>query len=341
MIEDWRSLHGDHFKDVRCVVTGGAGFIGSHLAEALMQLGAYLFVLDDLSGGSVENLYDAVAASGRPDEAKLRFVQGSIQDPTLLDYVMSECRYVFHQAALGSVPESVERPDRYTQVNALGTAAVLEAARKAGVQRVMFAASAAAYGDDPTVPKRESMASLPRSPYAATKVAGEAMLAAYASCYPLDTVSLRYFNIFGPRQNANSAYAAVIAAFAQNLLAGKPPTIFGDGSQTRDFAYVQNVVHANLLAARCPDRLGGKVINIACGGSVSVLELAKMMGRLLDRPGLEPVFGPVRAGDVPHSLADIQHARQVLRYEPIVSVEEGLKTTLAWYRQQQDKSPKA
>ncbi|MCC7406876.1 MAG: NAD-dependent epimerase/dehydratase family protein [Phycisphaeraceae bacterium] len=341
MIEDWRSLHGNHFKDVRCVVTGGAGFIGSHLAEALMQLGASLFVLDDLSGGSVANVHEAATATGRPNEVELRLVQGSILDARLLDYVMSGCRYVFHLAALGSVPQSVEQPDRYTQVNAMGTAAVLEAARKAGVQRVMFAASAAAYGDDPTVPKRESMAPLPRSPYAATKVAGEAMLAAYGSCYPLDTVSLRYFNIFGPRQNANSAYAAVIAAFAQNLMADKPPTIFGDGSQTRDFAFVQNVVHANLLAARCPDRLGGKVINIACGGSVSVLELAKMMGRLLGRPGLEPVFGPVRAGDVPHSLADIEQARQVLGYEPIVSVEEGLKATLAWYRQQQDTSPKA
>ena len=246
---NWRKLHGDCFEGARVLITGGAGFIGSHLAEALVSLGASVVVLDDLSGGQRENL-----ASFGPVE----FVQGSILDCDLLDHCTRGCRWVLHQAALGSVPGSVEQPRVYQEVNTTGTLNVLEAARKAGVHRVMFAASSSAYGDNP-VPWTESMPVMPKSPYAATKVAGEALMKAYSASYGLDTACLRYFNIFGPRQNANSAYAAVIAAFAKALFAGVAPVIFGDGEQSRDFTFVHNAVHANVLAARCDRPIAGEV----------------------------------------------------------------------------------
>src|SRR4051812_1588241 len=234
---DWRRLHGDYFQGARVLITGGAGFIGSHLAESLAALGASVVVLDDLSGGSCENL-----ESFGPVE----FIEGSITDPSTLAGCVRGSQYVFHLAAMGSVPRSVEEPRLYHDVNTTGTLNVLEAARAAGVKRVVFAASSSAYGENP-VPWMETMPPLPRSPYAATKVAGEALLSAYSANYGPDTASLRYFNIFGPRQNANSAYAAVIAAFAKALRAGQRPVIYGDGEQSRDFTFVANVVHANLL----------------------------------------------------------------------------------------------
>jgi nucleoside-diphosphate-sugar epimerase len=243
-------------------------------------------------------------------------------------------RYVFHQAALGSVPRSVEQPVHYTQVNIIGTQNVLEAAREAGVQRVMFAASSSAYGDCEVLPKLESMPIQPKSPYAATKTAGESLLRAYSGSYGLDTASLRYFNIFGPRQNANSAYAAVIAAFAKALIEqDSHPVIFGNGDQSRDFTYVGNAVHANLLAAGCPEPIGGRVINVACGQRVTVNELAVLMARMLGKPHLGPVHQAERAGDVKHSQADLGVARRVLGYEPIVSFEQGLEPTVQWYQQ--------
>jgi UDP-glucose 4-epimerase len=319
---DWRKLHGDHFSGQPVLVTGGAGFIGSHLAIALNELGAKVTVLDDLSGGG-----DPKALAGG-----IEFVRGSILDLGLLEKCVRGRGVVFHQAALGSVPQSILEPVRYQEVNSTGTLNVLEAARKCGVRRVMFAASSSAYGDAPELPKVETMAAQPRSPYAATKVAGEGMMGAYAAGMGVDAVSLRYFNIFGPRQSATSAYAAVIAAFAKAMLSGKRPTIYGDGEQSRDFTYVDNVVHANLLAAGCGERLGGQIVNVACGVRISVNELASRMGKWLGREDLKPVYAGERAGDVKHSLADLTRAKNLLGYEPIVDFATGLEETMKWYR---------
>jgi UDP-glucose 4-epimerase len=310
------------------LVTGGAGFIGSHLTAALLDLGASVLVLDDLSGGDWNNLAPLAAAAGE----RLQFIKGSILDEAAVARAIAGCRYAFHLAALGSVPRSVAEPRLYAQVNIMGTLNVLEAARAAKVQRVMFAASSAAYGDTQVLPKVESMPVLPRSPYAATKVSCEAWMMAYACCYGLDTAPLRYFNIFGPRQNANSAYAAVIAAFAKSLAAGERPVIYGDGKQSRDFTFVDNAVHANLLAARCPRAIGGQVINIACGQAITVNQLAGLMADQFGRPDLAPEYQPPRPGDVLHSLADLARGADLLGYRPIVDFEPGLQATVAWYR---------
>jgi UDP-glucose 4-epimerase len=227
----------------------------------------------------------------------------------------------------------VEKPVEYHEVDATGTLKVLEAARRAGVQRVMYSASSSAYGNSEELPKRESMAVDPRSPYASAKLAGEAYLSAYAGCYVFDTVSRRYFNIFGQRKNPNSAYAAVIAAFAKAIMAGKAPTIFGDGEQSRDFTYVHNAVHANLLAARHPEPIDGQVVNVACGVRITVNELAPMMCEMFGRADLKPVHAPERAGDVKHSQADLSTVRRVLGYEPIVDFRSGMQSTVEWYAQ--------
>lgn len=328
-ITDWRSLHGNRFEKVHALVTGGAGFIGSHLTEALIDLGAHVTVLDDLSGGDVENFADYRDRAGD----RLRFVEGSILDAELVKQLADGCRFIFHQAALGSVPRSVKQPVRYHEVNTTGTLNVLEAARAVRVERVMFAASSSAYGDSETLPKIEHMPVRPKSPYAANKVACEALMRAYAGSYGVDTVSLRYFNIFGPRQNANSAYAAVIAAFASSLIQGKNPVIFGDGEQSRDFTFVDNAVHANLLAAAAPEPIRGEVLNVAVGTRITVNELAQAMARLLGRPELTAVHEPERPGDVKHSLADLTLTRQTIGYEPIVPFERGLEATVRWYEQ--------
>jgi nucleoside-diphosphate-sugar epimerase len=325
-LTDWKSLHGDHFRGQRVLITGGAGFIGSHLAEALLALGAQVAAIDDMAGGSRENL--RAIAGGE----SVYFVEASILDPVKLDAAMAGCRYVFHQAALGSVPRSVEQPVLYQQVNADGTLAVLESARKLGIRRVMFAASSSAYGDSVVLPKIETMPALPKSPYAATKVAGEALCRAYAASYGLDTAALRYFNIFGPRQSPDNAYAAVIAAFAKALAAGKHPVIYGDGEQSRDFTFVHNTVHANLLAARRQEPIGGEVINVACGTRITVNELAVEMAALFGKPELAAQHQPDRAGDVKHSVADLQRAGQILGYRPIVDFRTGLAAAVAWYR---------
>ena len=312
------------FRGTRSLVTGGAGFIGSHLATALVRHGAQVRVVDDLSGtfGSWANL----------DNVNVNRITASIQDADAVARAAEGCDYVFHLAALGSVPGSVAEPRRYQEVNVTGTLNVLEAARAAGVKRVMFAASSAAYGDSEVLPKVESMPVLPKSPYAANKVAGEALMRAYAGSYGLDTVSLRYFNIFGPGQNANSAYAAVIAAFAKAILAGQPPVIFGDGEQSRDFTYVANAVHANLLAARSDKPLNGAALNVATGVRINVNQLAAEMLKLLGRSDLKVVHKPERAGDVKHSLADLSVTKAALGYEPIVDFSTGLAETVKWYR---------
>jgi nucleoside-diphosphate-sugar epimerase len=318
---DWQSLHATAFAGLRVCITGGAGFIGSHLVEALTTLGAKCVVIDDLSGGDRANI--------EPFNAE--FIEASILDRAALAKAVANCRYVFHQAALGSVPRSVELPALYNEVNTTGTLNVLEAARAAAVERVMFAASSSAYGNSEVLPKVETMAPLPMSPYAATKLAGEGLLRAYAASYGLDTVSLRYFNIFGPRQNANSAYAAVIAAFAKALLSDQHPVIFGDGEQSRDFTFVHNAVHANLLAARSARKLAGEVINVAIGQRITVNQLASEMARLLNKPHLTPLYKDIRAGDVKHSLADLSLAQELLGYQPIVDFQTGLADTVKWY----------
>ncbi|HEX4053198.1 MAG TPA: NAD-dependent epimerase/dehydratase family protein [Tepidisphaeraceae bacterium] len=322
-ITDWRRLHGSAFEGREVLVTGGAGFIGSHLAGALDELGATVTVLDDLSaGGDPKSL-----------PKNVHFVLGSILDDSVLQTCCEGRQLVFHQAALGSVPQSIEQPARYQLVNSTGTLNVLEAARKCNVPRVMFAASSSAYGDSPVLPKTEAMPTAPRSPYAATKVAGEAMAAAYSAGFGIDTVSLRYFNIFGPRQRADSAYAAVIAAFAKAMLGGKRPSIFGDGEQSRDFTYVDNAVHANLLAAKQSQPQGGAIINVACGVRITVNELAARMAQWLKRDDLKPNYAAERAGDVKHSVADVSLARRRLGYEPIVDFATGLGATMQWYRE--------
>jgi nucleoside-diphosphate-sugar epimerase len=320
---DWQALHGKHFAGSQILVTGGAGFIGSHLAEVLGGLGASVVVLDDLSGGSAGNIAGF---------ANVQFVEGTILDQATVKRCVGGCRYVFHQAALGSVPGSVDRPLVYCDVNITGTLNILEAAREAKVERVMFAASSSAYGENP-VPWIETLPPLPKSPYAATKLADEGLMRAYAASFGLDTVSLRYFNIFGPRQNANSAYAAVIAAFVKALLGAQKPIIYGDGEQSRDFTYVANVVHANLLAARSTNPIMGEVINVGCGARISVNQLAVEMARMLGREDLKAVHQPERVGDIKHSFADIGRAKELLGYRAIVGFEQGLEKTVGWYRE--------
>jgi UDP-glucose 4-epimerase len=318
---NWPKLHGDFFTGSRVLITGGAGFIGSHLAQALASLGAQVVILDDLSGGAKENL----AGFG-----PVQFVEGSILNLPLLEKCIAGCRYVFHQAALGSVPMSVREPRRYHEVNSTGTLNVLEISRLAHVARVMFAASSSVYGAN-SVPWVETMPPLPVSPYAATKLAGEGLLRAYSGSLGLDTAALRYFNIFGPRQNANSAYAAVIAAFAKALLGNQRPVIFGDGEQSRDFTFVDNVVHANLLAARRKDPIGGEVLNVGCGDQITVNRLAAVMASAWKKTNLPPDHQGERAGDLKHSYADLRRSQQILGYKVVVGFEAGLQRTLEWY----------
>lgn len=269
-----------------------------------------------------------------PDQLKQRInvIKGNILDRAKVDEATAGCTYVFHQAALGSVPRSLEMPEVFTQVNIGGTQNVLEAAKASGIKRIMFAASSSAYGNSEVLPKHEQMPSLPLSPYAATKCACEHLIRAYANSFGLDGMSLRYFNIFGPRQNANSAYAAVIAAFAAALAQGKPPVIHGDGEQSRDFTYVDNAVHANLLAATHDKPLLGQVANVACGRRVTINQLAARMQSDFDQSSLTPQYTPTRGGDVMHSLADLTRASELIGYEPIVQFEQGLDKTVDWYR---------
>jgi len=320
-------------------VTGGAGFIGGHLCDALVSLGATLRVIDDLSNSSLEHLAGLIEM----EPERVRFVHGSVlDDDALLEAVGGgpsgepPCRTIFHLAALGSVPRSIEMPQRYWSVNATGTLRVLEAARRAKSDRVVFASSSSAYGDQPEMPKVETQAPHPLSPYAASKLAGEHLLQTWSACYALSTVSLRYFNIFGPRQPADSAYAAVVAAFIKALLAGEPPTIYGDGQQTRDFTYVGNAVLATLLAGASAGtgaaRLHGQVMNIGTGRRVSITELAMLLARSCGVPHVQPAFQPDRPGDIKHSLADITLAHQLIGYEPFLSLDDGLLETVEWYR---------
>lgn len=306
-----------------CLVTGGAGFIGSNLAEALLARGNSVRIVDNFVTGRQENL--------RTLQDRVEFIQGDLSDADLATQAVAGVDTVFHEAAIPSVPRSVKEPFQTQRAGEITTLTLLDAAVRAGVRRVVFAASSSVYGDTPTLPKVETMPPSPRSPYAASKLAGEGYMAAFAACHPLDTVSLRYFNVFGPRQDPSSHYSGVIAKFTTGMGAGKRPVIFGDGQQTRDFCYIENVVQANLLAMQCSQRLGGTVINIACGQRISLNELVAIVNKILGTR-LEPLYEAPRAGDVQHSLADIGRARQILGYAPLVTVEEGLRKLIDYVR---------
>ncbi len=320
------------YRGMAVTITGGAGFIGSHLAHRLVTLGAEVRIIDDLSGSTLDNLNDILDS--------IRFIHGSILDPDSLHKAIAGADLVFHEAALASVPASIEDPVRYHEVNATGTLRVLEEARKQNVTRLVFASSSSVYGDLPSLPKRETDKPEPLSPYAMQKLTGEYLLDVWHRCYDLSTISLRYFNIFGPGQSANSAYAAVVAAFATALLKNQPPRIFGDGTATRDFTYIDNVVQANLRAgaidvSTLQNNLKGRspIFNVAVAVQTSILELASAMIRITE-VDTQPAFEPERPGDVLHSLADISLAQEVLGYSPTVDLEEGLKPTMDWYRTQ-------
>jgi UDP-glucose 4-epimerase len=309
----------------RTLVTGGAGFIGSNLVIALAGAGEHVRVLDNLSTGAWENLGE-LRGSGR-----VECITGDIRDPELVARAVQGVEIVFHQAALGSVPRSVEDPVESDSVNTHGTVVVLDAARHAGVRRVIFAASSAAYGDTPSLPKHENMPTSPLSPYAITKVAGERYLAVFAALYSIETLSLRYFNVFGPHQRPDGAYAAAIPRFLWAALRAQPLTIYGDGETTRDFCFVDNAVRANLLAAGAARRLRGEVVNIAGGRRVSLNHLVAEIGRVLGGAP-EVVHAAPRPGDVRHSLADLSCARELLGYEPGVRWEDGIAPTADYLR---------
>lgn len=311
---------------MKALVTGGAGFIGSHIAEALCARGARVTVLDNLSLGSTRNL--AWRRSGHD----LEFVQGDINDEPLVRKLIAGCDWVFHEAALPSVPLSVEKPFETNQTTLVGALQMLVAARDAKVRRFLFASSSAIYGDCEAEVKEESLPPRPLSPYALQKYAAEKYCQLFHQLYGLETVSLRYFNVFGPRQSFDSPYSGVIAKFCALLLEGRQPVIFGDGLQSRDFVSVENVVSANLLGAEAPvERVAGKVFNIAGGGSITLLQLLAELNRLTGQ-NIQPRFEPARAGDVRSSRADIAAARRDLGYEVKKSWQEGLKQTLDFYR---------
>ncbi|HET9264354.1 MAG TPA: SDR family oxidoreductase [Vicinamibacterales bacterium] len=303
------------------LVTGGAGFIGSHLTEELVRRGHRVRVADSLVTGRRSNL-DHV-----PD---IEFLEGDLAELDVARQAVKDVDFVLHQAAIPSVPRSVSDPITSNRANVDGTLNVLVAARDARVRRLVFAGSSSAYGDTPTLPKHEGMPNTPLSPYALQKVVGEQYLQMFTKLYGLETVSTRYFNVFGPRQDPSSPYSGVISVFATALLDGRSPTIFGDGEQTRDFTYIANVVDGVLRACEADDA-SGQVINVATGGRVSLNTLFETMRRLIGAD-VQPRYAEPRAGDVRDSQADIAKARRILGYEPVVSFEEGLRTTVAWYR---------
>ncbi len=307
---------------MKYLVTGCAGFIGSHIVETLIREGEDVRGLDNFATGHRHNIESFL------DE--FEFVEGDIRDLETCHEVCESADYVIHQAALGSVPRSIEDPITSHEANATGTLNMLVAARDAGAKSFVFAASSSAYGDTPTLPKVETMPNRPRSPYAVTKATCEQYCKVFSDLYDLDTVCLRYFNIFGPRQDPDGPYAAVIPKFINILQDGLAPTIHGDGEQTRDFTYVANAVQANLKAARNASNAAGEVVNIACGDRISLNELYRLIAKNL-KTDIEPEHGPPRAGDVRDSLADISKARELIGYDPEIDYVEGLERTVAWF----------
>ena len=310
------------------VVTGGAGFIGSHTVEELVRRGETVVVLDDLSSGKEENLSEF--------RSKISFIKGSITDLEAVRKATQSADYVIHLAARTSVPRSVKDPLETNKVNVEGTLNVLIAARDAKVKRVVFAASSSAYGETPTLPKVETMQPVPISPYGVAKYAGELYAQTFGHVYGLENVCLRYFNIFGPRQDPSSPYSGVLAKFCTAFLEGVPPVVFGDGEQSRDFTYVENAVAANLLACTAPSA-SGRVFNIGTGSRVTLNQTLVLLAKL-SGTSLETKYEPPRDGDIRDSQADISQARDLLQYEPAVGFEDGLSRTLDWYKEAQAKS---
>ena len=306
------------------LVTGGAGFIGSHLATRLVRDGHEVRVLDNLSTGHRNNL-DHISDS-------VTFIEGDVGDEDVVKKAVDGVEVVFHQAALASVPRSIEQPLDTNRACVTGTLNVLDAARRTGVRRVVYAASSSAYGNQKEMPKHEGQLPEVLSPYAAAKLAGELYCQAFANTYGLETVRIRYFNVFGPRQDPNSPYSAVIPRFVAALLDGGQPVIYGDGLQSRDFTFVDNVVHANMLASKA-ENASGNVYNAACGDSLNLIDLLKAICEQLELP-YAPKFEDARAGDVKHSWSDISAAERDLGYSVQVSLEDGLRETVAWYQQQ-------
>lgn len=306
---------------MRALVTGGGGFIGSHLVRAMLDSGHEVRVLDNFATGRRENLLELGTS--------FELVEGDIQSYERVHNAVGGCDVVFHQAAMPSVPRSVQDPLTSNASNVIGTLNVLLAARDSGVQRVVFASSSSVYGASEELPKRESQTPLPISPYAVAKLAGEGYCRSFQAVYGLETVALRYFNVFGPHQDPLSQYAAVIPNFLTAALEGRSPTIFGDGTQTRDFTYISNVIDANLLAMTAPD-VAGQSLNVACGGRISLNEVITAIAELTGRD-FEPRYHPPRVGDVPHSMASIDRAREVLGFEPAVSFRDGLARTMEYF----------
>jgi nucleoside-diphosphate-sugar epimerase len=307
---------------MRYLVTGGAGFIGSNTVDELVRRGHSVVVLDDLSSGREDNLAEI--------RNKITFIKGSITDIEVVRKVMHEAEYVLHLGARTSVPRSVKDPLETNKINIEGTLNVLVAAKELKVKRVVFAASSSAYGETPTLPKTEAMQPQPISPYGVTKYVGELYCQTFGRCYGLENVALRYFNIFGPRQDPSSQYSGVLSKFCTAFLEDVPPLVFGDGEQTRDFTYVDNAVQANLAACEAPNA-SGKVFNVGVGGRVSLNEVLRELAKITGKT-LAAKYEPPRDGDIRDSQADISEARETLGYDPQVSFEEGLARTFEWYR---------
>ena len=304
---------------MRFLVTGAAGFIGSHLVGHLVDTGHQVRAFDDLSTGKRENL--------EPWMRRIEFIHDTVLDASACATATRGVDYVLHEAALASVPRSIADPSATHEVNATGTLNVLIAAHVAGVRRVVYAASSSAYGDSAELPKHENMPSLPLSPYAVSKLAGENYMRAFTASYGLETVALRYFNVFGPRQDPESQYAAVVPKFVTSALENRPPVIYGDGQQTRDFTYVQNVVHANMLACQAPANACGRVFNVGCGDRVTLNELWRSIKKETGTR-VDPIYVTARAGDVRDSLASLNAIASALGYAPQVSMREGLHRTI-------------
>lgn len=308
------------------LVTGAAGFIGSSLVRALVERGESVRGIDNLSTGHLENIADL--------KNRFEFHVGDVLDRAMLHDMCSGVDFVLHQAAVASVPRSVEDPVSCHESNVTGTLNVLLAARDAGARRVVYASSSSLYGESPTLPKREDMLPEPISPYAVSKIAGEMYMKSFYRVYGLETVSLRYFNVFGPRQDASSQYSGVLAKFITMMLTGERPHIFGDGGQSRDFNYIDNTVQANLLACTAPaSQVAGMAFNVATGTRITLNETYRILQKLTGYDQ-DPIYGEARRGDIRHSLADIELARKSFGYEPKVGVEEGLRNTVEWYRTQ-------
>jgi UDP-N-acetylglucosamine 4-epimerase len=313
-------------KGSKFLVTGAAGFIGSNLVEAILSLGYKVRGLDNFSTGKMENIALFM------DNPYFEFIEGDIRD---MDTCMRVCKgidYVLHQAAWGSVPRSIEMPLLYEEINIKGTLNMMEAAHQNNVKKFVYASSSSVYGDEPGLPKKEGTEGNLLSPYAITKRANEEYGKLYTRLYGLDTYGLRYFNVFGKRQDPNGAYAAVIPKFIKQLLNNERPTIYGDGKQSRDFTYIENVVEANLKACKAPRKAAGQVYNVAFGGREYIIDVYYMLCRALDKR-IEPIFAPDRPGDIKHSNADVSKANKMLGYEPEWCFKKGIEAVIEWYKE--------